>query len=243
MKNYANKSPLTRRILSGTVGIGLSLVLWNCTQGESPSPAGVPDRESQVTLPAETPTLLSEVEAAALGKKSAAATYLHFGDRTACQWNPGICGAYAWAHWPGYIQNAGGSDWIYAWQSRGPWTAPVGNLAPSMDNPHFHINGLAYPAREPNPQHTAMRGNWWTWIAVKRGNARVNFDLTQINVTGSPVWIGFKAAIGQGYEWRNLGRGRWNLPGATNIQEVHISSASQQSGDAFTMDDLLITPR
>lgn len=235
-------SPSQRKPLAAAFGLGLALSLMACNQAQDPiSPIAAGGSETPITLEAEAPTLVNED--APLSKTAAAATYLHFGDRTACNWNPGIC-QHSGAWWPGYIQNAGGDTWLYAWQSSGPWTNPAGYMPLSMDNPHFHILGLQNAAAEPNPLHTAMRGDWWSWFAVKRGNARVNFDLTQIRVLGNvPVRIWFKTAAGQGLQWSSLAPGHWNLPGATNIQEVHIRAASGKRADIFKIDDLLITPR
>ena len=240
--NASNKiPPAHRKALTGAFGVGLALSMAACNLGqETNSPVGVGAKETPLTQEAPTPTLVNEKGALS---KPAAATYLHFGDRTACTWNPGICQTSG-VWWPGYIQNAGGDTWLYAWQSSGPWTNPLGNQPTSEFNPHFHILGLQNAANEPNPLHTAMRGDWWSWFAVKRGNARVNFDLTQINVLGTvPVIIWFKTAAGQGLQWSRLGPGRWNLPGAANIQEVHIRAASGNRADIFKIDDLQITPR
>lgn len=233
--------PAPNKALVGAMGFSLGLSLVGCNQGqESISPVATGENETPITQEAPTPTLVGSNEQLS---KSSAVTQLHFGDKTACTWNPLICQTSG-AWWPGYIQNAGGDTWLYAWQSLGPWTNPIGNQPLSENNPHFHIIGLQNPVAEPNPIHTAMRGDWWSWFGVKRGNARVNFDLTKIRVLGNvPVRIWFKTAAGQGLQWTSLAPGYWNLPGATNIQEVHIRAASGNRADIFKIDDLEISPR
>lgn len=240
MNPVAMTTKALKAACTGALGLGLTLTLSNCNRADGPL-APTDSQGSQVTREALTPTRVDDNESQA--KSSAAAVSVHFGDRTACQWNPEIC-QFSWVFNPGYIQSGGGSNWIYAMQSNGPWTLPVGPESHIETNRHFHIIGLMNPAMEPNPYHTAMRGNWWTWFGVKRNNARVNFDLTQINVLGNvPIRIWFKDSAGNGWQWSSLGPGRWNLPGATNIQEVHISSASGLTADIFRFDDVVITPR
>ncbi|WP_028980308.1 hypothetical protein [Sporocytophaga myxococcoides] len=165
-----------------------------------------------------------------------AATYIHFGDRTSCNWNPNIC-SNTFVVWPGYIQSTGGSDWGYGWMSSGPGTA----FLPYTTGSHYHIVGLMDPATEPNPQATSMFGSdWFAYYMQRSGTGRINFDLTQINVTGVPITLWFKAANGNWYYWASLPKGRWNLPGATNIQEVHIRAASGLSSDHWGIDDILV---
>lgn len=164
------------------------------------------------------------------------ATYIHFGDRTSCNWNPNICNN-SFVVWPGYIQSTGGSDWGYAWMSNGPGTT----FLPHNTGDHYHIGGLFDPANEPNPKATSMFGSdWFAFYMQRSGTGRINFDLTQINVTGVPITLWFKAANGGWYYWANLPKGRWNLPGATNIQELHIRAASGLANDKWSIDDILV---
>jgi hypothetical protein len=245
MKLSFKASKALTAVCTGVLGLAAAMTLSNCNQADN-AVAAVPETsgsQTRITAEAQPATRVPESRAA-LEKTAGAATYLHFGDRTACQWNPTICSS-SMVFWPGYIQSTGANEWGYVWMSNGPWTAGIGFNEPQNEaSHHYHIIGLWNPAQEANPAATAMWGNWWMWVTMKRGNAQVNFDLTQINVVSAvPVRIWYKDAAGRGYQWSSLGKGRWNLPGATNIQEVHISSASGAAGDRFIVDDIRVTSR
>jgi hypothetical protein len=235
----AKTNRAVKSLCCGVLGLGLALSLSHCNRADDPVAPAAP--EAKVTHEALAPTRAADNPA--LEKSAGTATYLHFGDKTACTWNPDIC-KYSMVFWPGYIQSTGAGEWGYVWMSNGPWTEPIGTQPFSELSKHYHILGLADPASEPNPAATAMWGDWWMWVSMQRNSARVNFDLTQINVLGTvPVRIWYKDAAGYGWQWSSLGPGRWNLPGATNIQEVHISSASGAHADRFKIDEIRVTSR
>ena len=170
-------------------------------------------------------------------RANGSATYINFQDEQACTWNPDIC-ENTFVTWPGYIQNTGYREWGYAWMSNGPGT----NFISYGTSSHYHIMGLAMPEVEANPAHTAMFGSdWFAFYMQRSGSGRINFDLTQIKVNGNvPITLWFKAANGSWWYWRSLGPGRWNLPGATNIQEFHVRAASGASGDNYSIDDIRV---
>lgn len=170
-------------------------------------------------------------------RESGATTYIHFGDETACTWNPNIC-SNTFVTWPGYIQNTGYNEWGYAWMSNGPGT----NFISYGTGSHYHIMGFLMPEVEPNPKHSAMFGSdWFAFYMQRNGTGRINFNLTQINVSGTvPITLWFKAANGSWWYWPSLGPGRWNLPGAANIQEFHIRAASGLSTDNYSIDDIQV---
>lgn len=180
-------------------------------------------------------TLLSDNEA--VKRESGATTYIHFGDEAACTWNPNIC-SNTFVTWPGYIQNTGYNEWGYAWMSNGPGTGFISYGTGS----HYHIMGFLMPDLEPNPKHTAMFGtDWFAFYMQRSGTGRINFDLTQIKVNGTvPITLWFKAANGSWWYWPSLGPGRWNLPGAANIQEFHIRAASGSSTAKYSIDDIQV---
>ena len=173
----------------------------------------------------------------ASARLSGATTMVHFGDETACTWNPNICDN-TFVTWPGYIQNTGYNEWGYAWMSNGPRT----NFISYGTGSHYHIAGFLFPDTEPNPKHTAMFGSdWFAFYMQRSGTGRINFDLTQIKVNGTvPITLWFKAANGSWWYWPSIGPGRWNLPGAANIQEFHVRAASGASGDKYSIDDIRV---
>ncbi len=164
-------------------------------------------------------------------------TYINFSDKTACQWTPSICSS-SFVVWPGYIQYTGGyNEFGYAWMSYGPNKGFISYNTGS----HYHILGLFSPADEPNPAATAMFGTDWFAFYMQNDAGRINFDLTQINVRGTvPITLWFKTATGSWMYWRSLNPGRWNLPGATNIQELHIRATSADANDKYSIDDILV---
>lgn len=164
-------------------------------------------------------------------------TYINFQDKQACTWNPNICNN-TFVTWPGYIQNTGYNEWGYAWMSNGPGT----NFISYGTGDHYHIVGLSMPDVQPNPAHTAMFGDdWFAFYMQRNGTGRINFDLTQIKVNGDvPITLWFKAANGSWWYWPSLGPGRWNLPGAANIQEFHIRAASRNPSDKYSIDDIRV---
>ena len=165
-------------------------------------------------------------------------TYLHFSDPDSCIWNPYICSS-SFVAWPGYIQNLGGSTWGYVWMSHGPG----GNLIPHGTTKHYHIVGMFDPSVEPNPKHSAMFGNEWLAVVMKRDGALTNFDLTEIKVKEHvPIQLWFKDHANRWWYWRSIAQGWWALPGALNIQEVHITSASRRSADRYSVDDIKVAP-
>jgi hypothetical protein len=169
------------------------------------------------------------------GRTQGDQAYIHFGDKMACQVNPQIC-TNSFVAWPGYLQNTGLGEWGYAWMSSGPGTSFI---APAV-GAHYHIHGLADPVAEPNPRATAMFGYDWFAFYMKKNNARVNFNLTQITVGNIPITLWFKTSNGGWLRWLSLGPGRWNLPGATNIQELHIRAASGLKDDKYNFDDIRV---
>lgn len=206
----------------------------------------------KVSLAKEAPVLMTK-EKPAVGESSpnsAAIThfhsttsgtsaYLHFSDPDSCIWNPNICNN-SFAVWPGYIQNMGGSTWGYGWMSHGPG----GELIPHGTGKHYHIVGMFDPSIEPNPKHSAMFGNEWLAIVMKKNGSLTNFDLTEIKVKNDvPIQLWFKDHANQWWFWRNIGPGWWALPGAGNIQEVHITSASRNSSDRYSVDDIKVKAR
>ena len=237
--NYSiNKS--LKGFSAGLAGFATVLVLSNCNNADqSVSPEA---KDSPVTREAPAPVAITANSA--LAKAAGNTTYLHMGDRTACNWAPDIC-KNSFVIWPGYIQSTGYNEWGYVWMSTGPWTQPIpyDGQGASESARHYHIVGLYDPATEPNPKASSMFGTDWLWIAMKRGSARVNFDLTEIKNLGTvPIRIWYKDAAGNGWQWSSIGPGWWSL-GAMNIQEVHISSASGRSTDRFSIDDIQVKSR
>ena len=164
-------------------------------------------------------------------------TYIHFGDETACLWNPNICNN-SFVNWPGYIQSTGYREWGYAWMSNGPGT----NFISYGTGSHYHILGLFRPMEEPNPKHSSMFGSDWFGFYMKRnGTGRINFNLTEITVRGTqPITLWFMKSNGYWAYWPSLGPGRWYLPGATNIQEFHVRSASGIATDNYSIDNIQV---
>jgi len=164
-------------------------------------------------------------------------TYINFQDEQACTWNPDIC-TNTFVMWPGYIQKTGYNEWGYAWMSNGPGTSFISYGT----GDHYHIMGLAMPEVEANPAHTAMFGSdWFAFYMQRSGFGRINFDLTQIKVNGDvPITLWFKAANGSWWYWPRINPGRWNLPGATNIQEFHVRAVSAAPGDNYSIDDIRV---
>ena len=115
---------------------------------------------------ASTRAMSAELHSAASG----AGSYLHFSDPDSCIWNPYICSS-SFVAWPGYIQNLGGSTWGYVWMSYGPG----GSLIPHGTDKHYHIVGMFDPAVEPNPKHSAMFGNEWLAVVMKRDGGAHEF--------------------------------------------------------------------
>lgn len=209
--------------------VGLPLFSCENSDQEIPFQSAVDNLEVSEAQPA---TLASDEPN---GRTQGDEAYIHFGDKKACEVNPQIC-TNSFVAWPGYLQETG-NGWGYAWMSAGPRTAFLTPEAMA----HYHINGLADPVAEPNPCATAMFGYDWFAFYMKRNNARVNFNLTKIRVRGSvPITLWFKAATGKWYRWSSLKPGRWNLPGATNIQELHIRAASGLENDKYSIDDILV---
>jgi len=170
---------------------------------------------------------------------SRSSPYIHFSDPDSCLWNPNICNN-SFAVWPGYIQNMGGSTWGYVWMSHGPG----GELIPHGTSKHYHIVGMFDPSVEPNPKHSAMFGNEWLAVVMKKNGSLTNFDLTEIKVKDDvPIQLWFKDSANQWWWWRSIGSGWWSLPGAGNIQEVHITSASRNSSDRYSVDDIKVNAR
>ncbi|GEM_PF-2643355 len=164
-------------------------------------------------------------------------TYIHFGDEDACIYVPSICSS-TFVTWPGYIQSTGYGEWGYAWMSNGPGT----NFISYGTGDHYHISGFAFPEVEPNHKHTAMFGDdWFAFYMQRSGRGRINFDLTEIKVKGDvPITLYFKAADGSWWYWPSIGPGWWSLPGARNIQELHIRAASRNPGDKYSIDDIQV---
>jgi len=233
------------RLALGLAGMALAISLSNCNNSEQ-SPVSSSEAAPPTTQQAQ--PAIPMTEGKALGKISGNTTYLNFQDRQSCQWNSNIC-KNTFVVWPGYIQSTGYNEWGYVWMSNGPGTGPLPYIAPKTPTPsessyHYHIGGLLHPATEPNPKASSMSGRDWLWVSLKRNSVRVNFDLTEIKVLGTTsIRLWYKDAYGNGYEWSNLPPGWWYLPGATNIQEAHISSASGLSGDLFQVDDIQVTSR
>ncbi len=238
MKNAVYRS--LKGMCAGLAGIAAILALSNCDKVDQ---AVSPEEKSTMqSREAPAPTLITSKTA--IAKTAGNTTYLHFGDRTACNWAPDIC-KNSFTIWPGYIQSTGYNEWGYVWMSTGPWTLPISydGQGASESSRHYHIVGLFDPATEPNPKASSMFGTDWLWIAMKRGSARVNFDLTEIKNLGTvPIRIWYKDAAGNGWQWSSIGPGWWSL-GAYNIQEVHISSASGLSNDRFSIDDIQVKSR
>jgi hypothetical protein len=142
--------------------------------------------------------------------------------------------------WPGYIQNMGGSTWGYVWMSHGPG----GELISHGTSKHYHIVGMFDSSVEPNPKHSAMFGNEWLAVVMKKNGNLTNFDLTEIKVKEDvPIQLWFKDSANQWWLWSSIGPGWWSLPGAGNIQEVHITSASRNSSDKYSVDDIRVNAR
>jgi hypothetical protein len=227
----------------GCAAMACALSMSGCNQSEAPV-TGQDAKETQKTSEAQ--PAIRVTEGGTLAKTSGTTGYLTFQDRNSCTYNSNICNN-TFVVWPGYIQNVGG-DWGYVYMSNGPWTSaigPNGSPPPSESSRHYHIMGLMDPVAEPNPHASYMFGTDWLYVYMQRsGVGRINFDLTQINILGTvPVRIWYKDAAGYGWQWSSLSPGRWNLPGATNIQEVHISSASGLSGDRPQIDDIQVKGR
>jgi hypothetical protein len=219
---------------AGTALLCAGLLLFSCENSDQDIPSQSAMDNLEVTEAQPATLANDEPNGRTLGDQ----TYIHFGDKMACQLNPQIC-ENSFVAWPGYLQNTGIGGWGYAWMSSGPRTS---FLTPA-EGAHYHINGLADPVAEPNPHVSAMFGYDWFAFYMKRDNARVNFDLTKITVLGSvPITLWFKAANGKWYKWSSLKPGRWNLPGATNIQELHIRAASALKDDKYQFDDILVRP-
>jgi len=243
MKSFHIVKGSLKKMGIGSAAMACALGLSNCNQAESPVSNHEATQEKR-TSEAQPAVLASE--SGALAKTAGSTGYLTFQDRTSCNWNPNIC-SNSFVVWPGYIQNVGG-DWGYVFMSNGPWTSVLGpnaGTSPSEGSRHFHIMGLMDPKLEPTPHATFMFGTDWMYVYMQRsGVGRINFDLTQINILGTvPVRIWYKDANGYGWQWSSLPPGRWNLPGATNIQEVDISSASGRSTDQPEIDDIQVTGR
>lgn len=243
MKSFHNVKNSLVKLSLGCAGMVAALGLSNCNKAESP----VANQEVSQTQPTtEAQPAIRVTDENALSKTAGTTGYLNFQDKTSCQWNPNIC-SNTFVVWPGYIQQVGG-DWGYVFMSNGPWTGALGpdaGTSPSEGSRHFHIMGFLFPASEPNPHATFMAGTDWVYVYMQRsGVGRINFDLTQINILGTvPVRIWFKDAAGHGLQWSSLSPGRWNLPGATNIQEVQISSASGRATDHPEIDDIQVKGR
>ena len=185
------------------------------------------------------PSLSSGVIAPSQATAIGTAAYLHFSDPDSCIWNPNICNN-SFTLWPGYIQNFGGSTWGYVWMSYGPG----GELIPNGTGKHYHIVGMFNSSIEPNPKHSAMFGNEWLAVVMKNNGGLTNFDLTEIKVKNdTPIQLWFKDAENKWWWWQSIGPGWWSLPGATNIQEVHITSASRNSSDQYSVDDIRVQAR
>jgi hypothetical protein len=237
--NNAIRQPL-KRICAGLAGITALLALSNCNNAEQ---TVSPEAESSIHgQEAPAPKLITGRDAAA--KTAGTSTYLHFGDRAACQWNPDICNN-SFTIYPGYYQQTGLYEWGQVWMSTGPGSGPIpyDGRGASESSRHYHIMGFIDPKLEPNPRATSMFGTDWLYVTMYRNNTHVNFDLTEIKNLGTvPIQIWYKDAAGKFWYWKSIGPGWWSLY-AYNIQEVHISSTSGLGKDQFIIDDIQVKTR
>lgn len=214
--------------------------------------AGVPIRLAPQDFPEAHPGLPK----AAVGAKE----LLTFDDPWALVLFPNTSG---YVSHPGYQQDVEGTN-MMVWMSEGPGKgfapaprrlqpAPTDTFSYSLEwtfkciradgNGGQRVSGGACGSLPSTLDrwHEAQQGD--TWLAIKgmRGGVRDRINLHRIEVRGDvPVTIWINTRSGWRY-WPSLGKGRWTLPGATDIDEIQIRAASGLHNEPYSVDDIEVS--